>query len=273
MNPLFKTKWFTRRKKKIHEIKKENDLTESMDFLNETDMKSTNEGYLAGIGRMAAFFAHEIRNPLTTIIGFAQVLEKNPIIKADPSIAHYASIIREEADKMEYLIQELLSLSKSHLNQDHLSIIDVKQSIEKIITINEMKTSQTSIQFKANLEMETYVTGNAHRFERLMINLIKNAIEAIGTTGTIFINVIKHKKEVEISIIDDGPGIPPEQLEQIFYPFYTTKDEGTGIGLPICKTIVETLNGTLDVQNHPNMGAKVTITLPQSRNTSFNKNK
>ncbi|MBE3571329.1 MAG: ATP-binding protein, partial [Bacillales bacterium] len=110
-----------------------------------------------------------------------------------------------------------------------------------------------------------YITGNASRFERALINLIQNAVEAIQENGTIEIFSKKENKFVVISIVDSGPGISPEHLEQIFYPFYTTKEEGTGIGLPICQTIIETLNGTLDIQNHPTKGAQVTVKIPQSQ--------
>jgi signal transduction histidine kinase len=258
MNNLIQ-KWLKKKDSHIP-AEVEKDPKESKD---EESRKSEDDH--ATIGRMAAFFAHEIRNPLTSIIGFAQFLEENPIIKSDPYTVHYTSIIKEEALRMESLIQELLSLSKSYLHQDNLSIIDVKHSIEKIVHIFSLQTAPSNIQFHSHLADETYITGNASRFERALINLIQNAVEAIQENGTIEIITKKENKFVMIFIIDSGPGISPEHLEQIFYPFYTTKDEGTGIGLPICKTIIETLNGTLDIQNHPTKGAQVTVKIPQSQ--------
>lgn len=235
------------------------------DHMESKDEESKSENYHATIGRMAAFFAHEIRNPLTSIIGFAQFLEENPTIKSDPYTAHYTSIIKEEALRMESLIQELLSLSKSYLHHDNLSIIDVKHSIEKVVNIFSLQTAAKHIQFQTDLADDVYITGNAGRFERALINLIQNAVEAIQENGTIDITAEKENKIVVISIVDSGPGISPEHLEQIFYPFYTTKDEGTGIGLPICQTIIETMNGTLDIQNHPAKGVQVTIKIPESQ--------
>ncbi len=268
MNFSFLRKWFLKKDKQSTTRKKAKQSSKADSTPDKTELNQSSEDYHAVIGKMSAFFAHEIRNPLTSIIGFAEFMEQHPTIKSDPNIAHYTSIIREEAVKMELLIQELLSLSKSHLDQDNLSIIDVKQSLKKIITIYSMRADKKNITFVTSLQDETYITGNTSRFERMIVNIINNAIEAIKEEGTIDVRIVKENKYVFISIIDSGPGIDPAQLEQIFYPFYTTKDEGTGIGLPICKTIVETLQGTIDIQNHPTKGIHVKIKIPNSQHTS-----
>lgn len=232
---------------------------------NQEPAQERAEDYHSVIGRVAAFYAHEIRNPLTTIIGFSQFLEQDQRIKSDPHITQYISLIKEEAIRMESLIQELLSLSKTHLNQDNLSLVDVNSSIQKIVSIYSMQTKNEKIQFITELADEVYITGNTIRFERVLINLVKNAIESINDEGTIEIKVTKEEQSVYISVIDDGPGFQCEQLEQVFYPFYTTKDAGTGLGLPICKAIVETLGGTISLENHPTKGAHVKMRFPLSR--------
>ncbi|WP_088104522.1 two-component system sensor histidine kinase NtrB [Halalkalibacter urbisdiaboli] len=269
MNRLHFKNWF-RKRKSLKQIDSDHEQQGHYKFLqNDANTVQSSEDYHAVIGRMAAFFAHEIRNPLTSIIGFIQFMEQDPSIKSNPHMAHYTSIIREEATRMETLIQELLSLSKSHLHHDNLSIIDIKHSIEKVVTIYSMQTVNKSISFRTDLLDDIYITGNPSQFERLLINLVKNAVEAIKEMGTIEIRVTKENKFVNISIIDSGPGLTPEQLEQIFYPFYTTKDEGTGLGLPICKTIVETMNGSMDIQNHTNKGVHVKLKIPQNQHTSY----
>ncbi|MGO4890612.1 sensor histidine kinase [Anaerobacillus sp. MEB173] len=270
MSNLFNKKWFRKKtqsnEKMEQQLKEENERVLGI----EEENQSIDQQH-AVIGRMAAFFAHEIRNPLTSIIGFSQFLEKKPVIQENPDVAHYISIIKDEATRMESLIQELLSLSNSHLHQDNLSIIDVRHSIEKIVTIYQFQVTDRNIEIKIDLAEEAYIFGNTNRFERVVINLIKNAIEAIGENGAINIQVTRENNDVHISMIDTGPGIPPEKLEQVFYPFFTTKDEGTGIGLPICKTIIETLKGTLDIQNHPTKGAHVMIKIPESQNSPYKK--
>ncbi|MGP7819769.1 two-component system sensor histidine kinase NtrB [Niallia sp. 01092] len=257
---VFSRKW-SKRKKKIKE-------TTNSTFVPEHQQLSS-DNFDSEIGKMAAFFAHEIRNPLTTIIGFTQYLEQEAKSKSETNIAQYSSIIREEANRIELLIQELLTLSKSHLHYDNLTIIDVKHSIEKIVTIYSLQFENKNITILTNIASNLYISGNAGRFERLLINLIKNAGEAIEENGTIMIEAAKENKKIVLSIKDSGPGISPEQLENIFYPFYTTKEEGTGLGLPICKTIVETLQGQLEINSELNKGVHVNISIPESRHTNF----
>ncbi|PKG21725.1 two-component system sensor histidine kinase NtrB [Niallia nealsonii] len=258
---VFSKRWL-KRKQKLKEKSKSV-------YTPETPKLSGDE-FDSEIGKMAAFFAHEIRNPLTTIIGFTQYLEKEALAKSETNIAQYSSIIREEANRIEYLIQELLTLSKMHLHNDNLSIIDVKHSLKKIVTIYSLQFEKKNIMFTTNLEGSLYISGNSNHFERLVINLIKNAGEAIQKDGTISVEAVKEPhKNIAIYIKDSGPGIPKEQLESIFHPFYTTKDEGTGLGLPICKSIIETMNGNLEIWSEPNEGLQIKITIPESKHTSI----
>lgn len=240
----------------------------NIDLFNEEATNKPTESYDEIIGRMSAFFAHEIRNPLTSIIGFAQFLEQDETIKSNPNLSQYLSIIKDEALRMESLIKELLSLSTTDFQQDSLSIIDVKSIIEKMIIISKMRPNDKNITFLSDLEPETYIKGNANRFEQLLINLINNAIEASGEECTIDIQLKKDDEYVSIFITDNGSGIAAEQIDQIFYPLFTTKDEGTGVGLPVCKAIIETLRGTISIQNHSPKGTQVKMRIPLVQHTS-----
>lgn len=243
--------------------------SETIEEVRAEESQRLNESYHQAIGRMAAFFAHEIRNPLTSIIGFAQFLEQDEIIRSHDNLSQYISIIKEESMKMEVLIEELLNLSKAHLHQDHLSIIDIEHSINKIISIFEMQDRYQDIHFQTQVSKDCYVLGNVHQFERVLLNLLNNGIEAMQEKGIIEISVHKRNVSVLLDIIDDGPGILPEDMERIFLPFFTTKDEGTGIGLPVCRTIIEAMNGTLKITNHPTKGIHVSIELPQSKHMTY----
>lgn len=259
-------KFFKWLKKICNKICRRTEEPEQLHFSNQKTSPSEQDSHYA-IGRMAAFFAHEIRNPLTSVIGFSQYLETDPAVKNNPNVANYISIIKEEAIRMEVLIQELLNLSKLQLDHDNLSIIDIKNVIEKTVTVYSMKINHKNIHFKLHLKDDIYITGNQNRFERVIINIIQNAIEAMDNKGVIRIELKTENQQAVISIIDNGPGIEPDQLEQIFYPFFTTKDEGTGIGLPICKTIIEAISGRMTIENHSPHGVAVKITVPQSEHT------
>ncbi|MBO0996037.1 sensor histidine kinase [Bacillus sp. SD088] len=219
------------------------------------------------IGRLAAFFAHEIRNPLTSIIGFTQFLEQDQTVKADPKISQYLSIIKDEALRMESLIQELLILSTTDFQKDHLSIINVKNMVEKSIAIFKMQPEYENVQFSTDLPDEIYITGNESRLKQLFVNLMNNAIEASEGDCLIHTRLKKEDKDVWIFITDNGKGVPEELIDHLFSPFFTTKEEGTGVGLPICKAIVETLNGELSIQNQQPKGTQVRIRLPLIKNT------
>lgn len=233
------------------------------------EMSMNTYEYEAAVGRMSAFFAHEIRNPLTSIIGFTQFLKNDPVITAHPHLGEYMSIILQEANRMETLIQELLSLSKTNLNQDELTVIDVRFVIEKILRMYQLKTDERKIRFTTQIVDQAYITGNGNHFERVLINLIKNADEAMNGVGTIDIKVTIEEKLINICITDSGPGIPDDELIQIFQPFFTTKETGTGLGLPICKSIIESLNGTLHIENVSPNGVKIMIKIPQSQKAKF----
>lgn len=260
-------KWFIKRKSKTT-----NKITDSnsLPTVPKDDASNSKDDYHKAIGKMSAFFAHEIRNPLTSIVGFTQVLEKDEAIMSNPNLQHYISIIKDESNKIESLIQELLNLANSHTYFENLSIIDVKSSIDKIINLFEYQLEDKQIQFKIEASSDSiFITGNENGFERSMINIIKNAIDSIKQDGEVYIKAFTENGTVIIDIIDTGPGIPEESLENIFYPFYTTKEDGTGIGLPICKTIIETMNGRIDIRNHEKFGVHVALKIPESKHASY----
>lgn len=229
--------------------------------------KNENQNHDEIIGRLAAFFAHEIRNPLTSIIGFTQFLEQDQAVKSNQKISQYLSIIKDEALRMESLIQELLILATTDFHKDHLSIINVKCMVEKTIAIFKMQPEYENVQFSTDLPDEIYITGNESRLKQLLVNLMNNAIEASEGECLIHTRLKKEDTDVWIFITDNGKGIPEDLIEHLFSPFFTTKEEGTGVGLPICKAIVETLNGEMSIQNQQPQGTQVRIRLPLIKNT------
>ncbi|MBS4206997.1 HAMP domain-containing sensor histidine kinase [Bacillus sp. FJAT-50079] len=250
---------------RISRKKQDNNIDTNQEEVN---VERQTANYDEIVGRMSAFFAHEIRNPLTSIIGFTQFLEQDEVVQANPKIQHYLSIIKDEALRMEALIQELLSLATTDFQRDNVSIVDVKYIIEKTVIIFQMQPEYQNIYFNTSLLEEVYIKGNADRLEQLLINLINNAIEACGKDCSIDIFLEKDSENVSILIADNGIGIPVDQIDQIFYPLFTTKDTGSGIGLPVCKAIVETLGGTITLQNRLPKGTEVRVEIPLIKHSS-----
>lgn len=212
---------------------------------------------------MIAYFVHECRNPLASIMGFTQFLEQHPKIKADYTLTKYVSLMKEESLQIDSLIQELLCLSPTHIEKDAFSIIDVKFSLEKVVSVYELQAKKSNITINTNIVEDLFVTGKANQFERMIINLLKNAIEAIHENGTIDLVATKSNRHILISIIDSGPGLSFENIKHAFNPFFTTKKEGTGIGLTISKATIEALNGSIHIEKHPDKGLHVKISLPE----------
>ncbi|MDZ5470555.1 ATP-binding protein [Bacillus sp. 31A1R] len=208
-------------------------------------------------GEIAAGVAHEIRNPLTVISGFIKMISEK-----DSAFSQYFSIINSEIHRMNLIISEFLILSKPHvLNPKAHSITEV---INEVILLFESEANFKGVSIIKNCKAtHDVVLCEANQMKQVFINLLKNAFEAMPTGGTIQFDCINlNKNEVLIVIKDNGIGIPSEVLKKIGTPFFTTKENGTGLGLMITERIIEQHKGSVKISsNHPR-GTCVEITLP-----------
>ncbi|MBB6673616.1 ATP-binding protein [Cohnella nanjingensis] len=214
---------------------------------------------LSVIGQLAAGVAHEIRNPLTALKGFTQLLHRN----AD-SNSRYYEIMMGELERINYIVGEFMVLSKPHHRQE-LKAENLHDILIGIVPILESQAILHNVVLRIEPPSEAcLVRCDMNQIKQVLINLMKNAIEAMPTGGTIDIRYERDriKGEVAVWIEDDGPGIPAELLERLGEPFFTTKEKGAGLGLMVCYKIVETHEGRLSIRNRPPSGAAVTLTLP-----------
>jgi anti-sigma regulatory factor (Ser/Thr protein kinase) len=209
---------------------------------------------LSMAGQFAAGIAHEIRNPLTSIKGFFQ------LIKESTNKDIYYKIIEEELDKIEQVSNEMLILAKPHS--------DLRHSHEILPLINDVKMLLETQAIIKNISIVTeFKTNNLciycedTKIKQVLINLIKNAIEVMNQ-GTITITVEKTDSQVILSVKDEGPGISKENIKKLGEPFYTTKPKGTGLGLLVCQKIIESHEGSLTVESQEGTGTTFTIELP-----------
>jgi two-component system, sporulation sensor kinase E len=228
-----------------------------------TDQKLTEQKLLKAetlnvVGELAAGVAHEIRNPLTSLKGFVQLIQNQT-----DDFNQYLSIILSEVDRIEHIIKEFLVLSKS--NSQNFE----KASITGIIrdTVDLLNT-QAIIK---NIEILTDVDEDVPRLfcdpmqlKQVFINFIKNAIEAssIGDAVEVNIKTCRESGYVQIQIRDYGCGMDEWVLKKIGKPFFTTKEEGTGLGLMVSNNIIKHHNGKLDVQSKKGRGTNFIISLP-----------
>ncbi|RJS59056.1 ATP-binding protein [Bacillus sp. PK3_68] len=211
---------------------------------------------LAAIGQMAAGVAHEIRNPLTTIRGFIQ------LVKEDFKEESHFQLILEEIDRINFIVSELLILSKP--NVVHFHNKNLNKILKETISLFQTQASMSNIQMATEFaNSELMIHCNKNQLKQVFINLFKNSVEAMPFGGQLTIRVGETKdREARIQIIDEGEGMKPEQIQKLGTPFYTTKETGTGLGYMIIKRIIEQHKGRLNVSSKVNKGTVVEITLP-----------
>ncbi len=220
---------------------------------------------LATIGQIAAGTAHEIRNPLTSIRGFLQVIGHKLKENGQQKEQAYIDIMLKEINRINSLVSEFLLLSKPRLVNRQISTIMLQESIDEILPIVQSEATLHNIELKFHQEVECFlqIKADSELIKQVILNLCKNAIEAMISDGVLSISIRKDElqKYAMVEITDQGPGIPVCLMEKVFDPFYTTKENGTGLGLPICKQILRELNGKMEVHSNEH-GTTFHIYLP-----------
>lgn len=217
-----------------------------------TDKRNTEEALrktekLAMIGELAAGIAHEIRNPLTTVRGFIQLLNGN---ETQP---HYVNTILDEIDRINFIVSEFMVFAKPH--QIYFSECDLKSILINIVKFLEPEAILQNVNIEYSFPLEDIViSGEKNQLKQVFLNLLKNSIEAMPTGGNIFIRVERVEQNISITIKDEGIGMEPAQLQKLGEPFFTTKQEGNGLGLMVSYKIIQNHKGMIQVDSQLNQG-------------------
>ncbi|WP_080846848.1 PAS domain-containing sensor histidine kinase [Cytobacillus gottheilii] len=212
------------------------------------------------LGELAAGVAHEVRNPLTALKGFIQLLEGS--VQEDFSM--YFNVISTELERIDSIINEFLFLSKPQalcFSEEDVSNI-MKQTLDLLSAQAVLHNIQFITQFSENL---TKITCVPNQLKKVFINMIKNAIEVMPNGGFIKIHIERIEEHIKISIIDQGAGMDKEKLKKLGEPFYTTKERGTGLGLMVTYKIVEEHSGRIEVESEVGKGTSFNVYLPVSQ--------
>ena len=216
---------------------------------------------LASIGQLAAGVAHEINNPLGTILIYSHLIQKS-LEPDDPKREDIALVI-SEANRAKDIVQGLLSFARE--KKLRASEVNVNDILEEVLSLVVNQSLFHNIKIKKSFDQGPQtIVADETQLKQVFLNIILNAAQAMEGNGKLTISTIFDKKQIKIKIADTGPGIPPEVMGKLFSPFFTTKEKGTGLGLAISYGIIERHQGKIDVETDLGKGSTFVITLPVS---------
>ncbi len=214
---------------------------------------------LSALGRMAAHISHEIKNPLMLIGGFARQVLKDPI--GDPEkIKEKLQIMVDEVQGLEGFLAEVGGYAKISEPQKRLGDLNalIQETCHRLEPIIQERDITLRLELDPNLPP---VQFDPVHLRQVILNIAQNGIEAMPHGGTLTIVSGREADRVLVHISDTGEGIPPELLEKIFQPFFSTKAKGSGLGLAISQKIIEAHQGTITLESEPHHGTRVTFFL------------
>lgn len=252
---------FNRMTENLKSSREQLELT--VESLKTTQAQLIQSEKLAGIGEFVSGVAHELNNPLTSVMGFSELLKQTG---TDPQQKRYLDMIHKSAVRCQKIVQALLSFARHH--QPERKPVCVNGLVEAVIEIlnYQLRTSNIEVRTKLDSALPLAMV-DAHQMQQVFLNIINNArqsIEAHQPKGWIQITTEARDPNVRIAIQDSGPGIAPENLSKLFDPFFTTKEvgKGTGLGLSLCYGIVKEHGGSITPRSRPGEGATFIIELP-----------
>ncbi|MBE3589627.1 MAG: HD domain-containing protein [Firmicutes bacterium] len=215
---------------------------------------------LAAVGRMAAAAAHEIRNPLTAVKGFLELLKRDPRGEDLPRIL---PLVLSELGRIERLTSDMLLLARPPA--DPRAACDLAEEVAAVLQLlgGEIEAGGVELR-RAGLDGPARVRGEGPRVRQVVLNLVRNALEAMPGGGRLALELEEAGGEYVLSVSDSGPGLPAEILDRLFEPFQTTKPSGTGLGLAVCASIVQSLGGRIEAANRPEGGARFRVVWPKA---------
>jgi len=216
------------------------------------------------VGQLTAAVAHEIRNPVTVVSGFLQLFNEDPSF-SEPTKRKIKLMI-DELNTVEQITTQFLTLSKPNSDQK-LEKVDVRDVLQSVTSLLHSYAILSDNQIEIIVEQDCIIFINKMEFKQLLINLIKNALEASDVGQSVSIIVRKINGIIEIKIIDEGSGMSEAEIKLLGSPFYSLKSNGTGLGLMICYNIVEKYDGEIHYSSSEGKGTTVTIRLLATQDT------
>ncbi|KOS25914.1 sporulation kinase [Bacillus anthracis] len=234
------------------------------EYLNEnailrTEMQKSEK--LNIVSELAASVAHEVRNPLTVVRGFIQLLESTEDVKNKD----YMRLVLAELDRAEQIISDYLNLARPQIEKkEHICL---SAQLIEMTTLMSSFAAMQGVYLQVEISESLYTIGDKTKLKQAIMNVIKNAIEAIqGNKGYLKVTAMQKDETIVIRVKDSGVGMTKEQLARLGQPYYTLKEKGTGLGLMVTFSILQAHNGTLEYKSESGKGTEAIIILPAVRN-------
>lgn len=227
--------------------------------LQESQAQMVRVEKMAALGRMAAALAHEINNPLQAIQSHIELVMDFPL--SPEQRTEFLGVVRSEMGRLTGIVQRVLDFARPTLSPRRS--VAVNELVRQSLALADKQRQRQHIRVMTAVEDGLIVSVGADQIVQVLLNLVINAIEAIGRDGEIEIRALRDGDYARLTIYNDGPPIAKDDLPHIFEPFYTTKSDGTGLGLAVSKNLIEQYDGHIAVTNRPDgSGVLVTVQLP-----------
>jgi signal transduction histidine kinase len=239
--------------------RKNTELQESYERLRAAQQELVQKEKLALLGEMAATVAHEIRNPLTAVRGFAQRIARKT--EEDSRTCTYCNMILEEVDRLNKVIADVLDFARRL--SPRLEATDLNALCRDTVKLLQQELVENEITLVPDFDLDLPpVALDSSQMKQVLVNLFQNARQAMEREGTLTLSTALRDGWAVLTIADTGEGILEENLQRIWEPFYTTRTHGTGLGLALVRRIVEDHGGRVDVRSEPGRGTTFEIYLP-----------
>jgi two-component system, sporulation sensor kinase B len=207
------------------------------------------------ISQLAASVAHEVRNPMTSVRGFLQLMSSSENL--DRSQQKYIEISLKELEHAQQIINDYLSLAKP--NEKNPSLINLSEELKNTIELMTSYTHINNVTIESFIDDSLYIKGLKDEIKQVLVNIMKNGIESIDNSGIIVVKAFKVDKQIVVEIADNGTGMNKNQLKNLGTPFYSTKEKGTGVGLTVSYQIIHSMKGKIHVESTEGKGTTFTI--------------
>jgi len=235
-------------------------LRTQADLLIKTEDQLRRADRLTALGELSASMAHEIRNPLGSIRGTAEILREG--FDNKDKRYEFAEILVKEVNRLDTVVHDFLNFARPH--EGERKIVAIDEALHDVITLTRQQALKAGVKVDLNgTDSPLEAIGNLEQYKQAILNLVLNAVQAMPEGGALTINCTTDSQHICIDFADTGPGIPEDIQDRIFNPFYTTRNEGTGLGLSITQRIISAHGGKLSVTSEPGKRSIFHIELPR----------